>query len=118
MGSDLPRVKGTPGTKGEFRGRCKERLLNERSKSEHVGVILETVDGWLSLYLVGDNPFSHEKLRLHLGKNCSVQGVWRGLTLRVEECDFEVLDLTDKGRVPDDLMLDSKAAIVLTEGKE
>jgi len=76
-------------------GRIVERSLGGASKQARRGPVLETADGDVQVYVIGDNPFSPSQLSGWLEQRVEVTGSWRGDTLRVEASDVRSIADTE-----------------------
>lgn len=85
------------GALAELKGELEEQLLFEGSKSEHTAPVLVIQNGDMVRVMVkGDNPFTHETLRLYLGQPVSIRGTWRRGVVVVETNDLSVLPPGDE----------------------
>ena len=99
--SDSPWLRCETGEPADLEGELREQSLFDGSKSEHSAPILVTEDGALVRVMIdGDNPFTHDLLRPHLGQRVSVRGTWRRGVVRVAAEDLKVLEAAAEETLP------------------
>lgn len=77
----------------ELVGVVEELAIGDASKQARRGPVLVTSEGPVSVYVLGDNPFSPSQLARWSGQRVSMRGVWRGTTLRVAPEDIAALPM-------------------------
>lgn len=70
-----------------FVGTVKRAAYAEGSKSEHLGVVLETQDGEFLLRREGGNPFADPFWDEWIGRRVSCEGILEGGTLFCSACE-------------------------------
>jgi hypothetical protein len=73
---------------GRYSGTVFMGHIGGESKQGHDAPLLRLAEGWLSIFIIGDNPFESGQLTALLGQDVSVVGEWRGMTLRVAPADI------------------------------
>jgi hypothetical protein len=64
-----------------FKGKVTRRLYASGSKSERVGVMIETSEGEFRLQRIGGNPFRDDTMEALIGKYIQCEGTQKGNTL-------------------------------------
>lgn len=93
-------------TLSEYTGTISMELDAVGSKSEREVAVLHVLEKKIRVFLVGDNPFSNQKLRALIGKTVTAKGIWKEGTFRMEEyeerpiMENEVQDADEVSEVP------------------
>jgi hypothetical protein len=72
------------------------------SKSEREAPVLTSLGKKIRVFLLGDNPFSNQKVRALVGKTITAKGTWKRGTFRIDEYEaqpFEVVESQDPAEV-------------------
>ena len=62
------------------------------SKSEREAPVLTSLKKKIRVFLVGDNPFSNQKVRALVGKTITATGIWKRGTFRIEEYEAQSIE--------------------------
>ena len=80
-------------TVSEYTGTISMELDAVGSKSEREVAVLNASDTKIRIFLVGDNPFSNQKVRGLVGKTIAAKGTWKQGTFRIEEYEEQPMEV-------------------------
>ncbi len=82
---------GPEGSTDTLTGRVVTGPIGGESKQRHSAPFLETAEGPVQVFVLGDNPFEAASLAARVGETVELSGTWRGLVLRVAPQDITAL---------------------------
>ena len=80
------------GTVSSYTGVLYFQPIASESKQEHIGPVLHTSNGFVRVYIKGDNPFENALCRRFEKQNTSVEGKWKNGVLVIRPENIQLID--------------------------